>query len=170
MEATWFVVADRSQAQLFEVEGTKLKPKLRPLETIEHPEGRRAEARRCGASSSSGMRDLLVETNGTQEEQDRKFVRQLLERLTQAQHQKQFGRLVIAAPADFVGKPARARGPQRPVARRRPRDHRRLHQRHHPRAAGAGPPKGVAALTRPSPARGPSARLHLRVAGRVNPF
>lgn len=104
MEATWFVVADRSQAQLFEVEGTKLKPTLKPLETIEHPEGRRAEARRTGASSSSGMRDLLVETNGIQEEQDRKFVRQLLERLVQAQHQKQFDRLVIAAPADFVGK------------------------------------------------------------------
>jgi protein required for attachment to host cells len=104
MEATWFVVADRSQAQLFEVEGTKLKPTLKPLETIEHPEGRRSEARRTGASSSSGMRDLLVETNGIQEEQDRKFVRQLLDRLTQAQHQKQFDRLVIAAPADFVGK------------------------------------------------------------------
>jgi len=104
MEATWFVVADRSQAQLFEVEGTKLKPTLKPLETIEHPEGRRAEARRTGASSSSGMRDLLVETNGIHEEQDRKFVRQLLERLVHAQHQKQFERLVIAAPADFVGK------------------------------------------------------------------
>jgi protein required for attachment to host cells len=104
MEATWFVVADRSQAQLFEVEGTKLKPKLKPLETIEHPEGRRSEARRNGASSSSGMRDLLVETNSMQEEQDRKFIRQLIDRLTQAQHQKQFDRLVIAAPAAFVGR------------------------------------------------------------------
>ncbi|MBL8970513.1 MAG: host attachment protein [Myxococcales bacterium] len=104
MEATWFVVADRSQAQLFEVEGTKLKPTLKPLETIEHPEGRRAEARRSGASSSSGMRDLLTDSNSTQEEQDRKFVRQLLDRLTQAQHQGHFGRLVIAAPADFVGR------------------------------------------------------------------
>ena len=104
MEATWFVVADRSQAQLFEVEGTKLKPKLKSLGTIEHPEGRRAEARRNGASSSSGMRDLLAETNSVQEEQDRKFVRQLIDRLTQAQNQKQFGRLVIAAPADFVGR------------------------------------------------------------------
>ena len=104
MEATWFVVADRSQAQLFEVEGTKLKPKLKSLGTIEHPEGRRAEARRNGASSSSGTRDLLAETNGVQEEQDRKFVRQLIDRLTQAQNQKQFGRLVIAAPADFVGR------------------------------------------------------------------
>ncbi len=104
MEATWFVVADRSQAQLFEVEGTKLKPKLKSLGTIEHPEGRRAEARRNGASSSSGMRDLLVDTNSMHEEQDRKFVRQLIDRLTQAQNQKQFGRLVIAAPADFVGR------------------------------------------------------------------
>ena len=104
MEATWFVVADRSQAQLFEVEGTKLKPKLKPLGTIEHPEGRRAEARRTGASSSSGMRDLLVETNSMQEEQDRKFIRQLIDRLPQAQHSKQFDRLVIAAPADCVGR------------------------------------------------------------------
>ena len=104
MEATWFVVADRSQAQLFEVEGTRLRPKLKPLETIEHPEARRSEARRNGASSSSGMRDLLADTNSTHEEQDRKFVRQLLDRLTQAQHQRQFDRLVIAAPADFVGR------------------------------------------------------------------
>lgn len=104
MEATWFVVADRSQAQLFEVEGTRLRPKLKPLETIEHPEARRSEARRNGASSSSGMRDLLADNNSTHEEQDRKFVRQLLDRLTQAQHQRQFERLVIAAPADFVGR------------------------------------------------------------------
>src|SRR4028119_346863 len=117
MEATWFVVADRSQAQLFEVEGTKLKPKLKSLGTIEHPEGRRSEARRNGASSSSGMRDLLVETNSVQEEQDRKFVRQLIDRLTQAQNQKQFGRLVIAAPADFVGGP-RDVAARRPVAAR----------------------------------------------------
>ena len=104
MEATWFIVADRSQAQLFEVTGTRLKPTLTPLETIEHPEGRRAEARRTGASSSSGMRDLLVEANGPADEQDRKFVRQVIERLTAAQHRKAFDRLVIAAPADFVGK------------------------------------------------------------------
>ncbi len=104
MEATWFVVADRSQAQLFEVEGTKLKPTLKSLGTLEHPEGRRGEARRAGVSSSAGMRDLLADTNSMQEEQDRKFVRQLLDRLTQAQHQRQFDRLVIAAPADFVGR------------------------------------------------------------------
>ena len=104
MEVPWFVVADRSQAQFFEVEGTKLKPTLKSLGTIEHPKGRHSEARRNGASSSSGMRDLLVDTNSMHEEQDRKFVRQLIDRLTQAQNQKQFGRLVIAAPADFVGR------------------------------------------------------------------
>ncbi|MBL9106600.1 MAG: host attachment protein [Myxococcales bacterium] len=104
MEATWFIVADRSQAQLFEVGGTRLRPTLTPVETIEHPGGRRAEARRSGASTSSGKRDLLVETNGTQDEQDGKFVRQVIERLSAAQHRRAFDRLVIAAPADFVGK------------------------------------------------------------------
>lgn len=104
MEATWFIVADRSQAQLFEVGGTKRKPTLTPVETIVFPEARRAEARRSGASTSSGKRDLLAETNGTQDAQDGKFVRQVIERLTAAQHRKAFERLVIAAPADFVGK------------------------------------------------------------------
>lgn len=104
MEATWFIVADRSQAQLFEVGGTKLRPTLKPLETIEFPEARRAEARRTGASLSSGTRDLVPDTNGPQEELDRKFVRQVVDRLVQAQHRKAFERLVIAAPADFVGK------------------------------------------------------------------
>ncbi len=104
MESTWFVVADRSQAQVFEVEGTKLRPKLKQVETLEHPEARRAEARRAGISSQSGMRDLLADASGAQDEQDRRFVRQVIERLTQAQQQRQFERLVIAAPADFVGK------------------------------------------------------------------
>lgn len=104
MEATWFIVADRSQAQLFEVGGTRAKPTLTPLETIEHPDGRRPESRRLAASSSSGMRDLLVEANGPADELDRKFVRQVIERLVAAQHRKAFDRLVIAAPADFVGK------------------------------------------------------------------
>lgn len=103
MEATWFIVADRSQAQLFEVGGSRLKPTLKPLEVIEFPEARR-EGRRAGPSLTSGMRDLLADSNGPQEELDRKFVRQVLDRLTQAQHRKLFERLVIAAPADFVGK------------------------------------------------------------------
>lgn len=102
MESTWFVVADRSQAQLFEVNGSRLRPTLTPIETIESPE--RTDRRSALYSSSSGRRDLLAEGRGAQDEQDQKFVRQIVERLTQAQHQRQFGRLVIAAPADFVGK------------------------------------------------------------------
>lgn len=103
MESTWFVVADRSQALLFEVNGSRMKPTLTPIETLESPERPRYE-RRGGQSSASGRRDLVSETRGAAEEQDSKFVRQIVERLTQAQHQRQFGRLVIAAPADFVGR------------------------------------------------------------------
>lgn len=102
MESTWFVVADRSQAQLFEVNGSRMKPTLTPIERLESPE--RRSDRRSSSSSASGRRDLVSETRGTFEEQDSKFVRQIVERLTQAQHQRQFGRLVIAAPADFVGR------------------------------------------------------------------
>lgn len=99
MESTWFVVADRSQALLFEVNGSRMKPTLTPIETLESPERPRGSS-----SSASGRRDLVSETRGAAEEQDSKFVRQIVERLTQAQHQRQFGRLVIAAPADFVGR------------------------------------------------------------------
>ncbi len=101
MESTWFIVADRSQAHLFEVSGTRLRPTLTPIETLESQTAR--PDRRASLSSSSGRRDLLSEGRGAQE-QDQKFVRQVVERLTQAQHRKQFGRLVIAAPADFVGR------------------------------------------------------------------
>lgn len=100
MESTWFIVADRSQAHVFEVNGSRLKPTLTPIETLESPE----RPRNGGASSASGRRDLVSEARGAAEEQDSKFVRQIVERLTLAQHQRQFGRLVIAAPADFVGR------------------------------------------------------------------
>ena len=85
MESTWIVVADRSQALLFEVNGSRMKPTLTPIETLESPERPRNE-RRGGQSSGSGRRDLVSETRGTAEEQDSKFVRQIVERLTQAQH------------------------------------------------------------------------------------
>lgn len=102
MESTWFIVADRSQAHVYEVTGTRLRPTLTPIETLESPD-RNGPERRAGVSSSSGRRDLLGAERGAQE-QDHKFVRQVVERLAQAQHHRQFGRLVIAAPADFVGR------------------------------------------------------------------
>ena len=103
MESTWFVVADRSQAHVFEVNGSRLKPTLTPIETLESPD-RPREARRSGGSTASGRRDLVSEGRSTAPEQDQKFVRQIVERLTQAQRERQFGRLVIAAPAEFVGR------------------------------------------------------------------
>lgn len=103
MESTWFVVADRSVAQVYEVSGSRLKPTLTPVETLESPDTPQG-LRRSLTTSSSGRRDKLSEDRGIADELDQKFVRQLAERLAQAQHMREFGRLVIAAPADFVGK------------------------------------------------------------------
>ncbi len=100
METTWFVVADRSQAQLYEVVGPKLKPTLRELETMTHPQARQSGD--PGASSS--QHEMLADHSGADAEEDRRFVRQVVDRLSQAQHRREFERLLIAAPADFVGK------------------------------------------------------------------
>jgi len=100
MESTWFVVADRSQAQLYEVVGPKLKPELRELETMTHPEVRLSGE----PSASSSQHQMLGDHSGADAEEDRRFVRRVVERLLQAQHQREFDKLVIAAPADFVGR------------------------------------------------------------------
>ncbi len=100
MESTWFVVADRSQAQLYEVVGPKLKPTLRELETMTHPEVRVSGD--PGASSS--QHEMLADYSGADAEADRRFIRQVVDRLSRAQHHREFEKLLIAAPADFVGK------------------------------------------------------------------
>ncbi len=100
MEATWFVVADRSKAQLYEVKGSKLKPVLEEIEIIEHPEGRRAG----DAATSSSQHELYVDSSGASEEEDRRFARQVVDRLRSAQQRRKFAKLLIAAPAHMVGK------------------------------------------------------------------
>ena len=100
MEATWFVVADRSKAQLYEIKGSKLKPILEENEIIEHPEGRRTGE----AASSSSQHQLYVDDSGAHEEEDRRFARQVVDRLRSAQQRREFAKLLIAAPAHMVGK------------------------------------------------------------------
>jgi len=100
MESMWFVVADRSQAQLYEVVGPKLKPELRELETMTHPEVRQS----TDPSASGSEHQMLGDHSGADAEEDRRFIRQVVDRLSQAQHHREFEKLVIAAPADFVGK------------------------------------------------------------------
>ena len=102
MESTWFVVADRSQAHVYAVEGSRTRPTLRPVQVLEHP-GARRTGNAEGASASSSSRRMMVDPSGIQAEQDRRFVRELARHLTRAQQQRAFSRLLIAAPADFVG-------------------------------------------------------------------
>lgn len=98
MEPTWFVVADQSQAQLYKVKGTRLDPELEEVECLEHPEARESNA------SSSGMHFSYVDTDGPSEEEQRRFIRQVVEKLKRARERGEFSKLYIAAPANFIGK------------------------------------------------------------------
>ncbi len=116
MDSTWFVVADRSQAHVYAVEGSRTRPTLRPVQVLEQPTARRAgQAEAPSPSSASSSHRMMVDPTGIQAEQDRRFVRELTRHLTQAQHRKAFSRLLIAAPADFVGHLREAAG--RPLQR-----------------------------------------------------
>lgn len=99
MDATWFVVADQSQAHLYRVKGTKLKPELESLGSLDHP-----EARDKYEASSSGMHLSFVDVSGSEDEEEKRFVRQLVEHLHKSHAKGEFQRLYIAAPANFVGK------------------------------------------------------------------
>ncbi|MCA9657104.1 MAG: host attachment protein [Myxococcales bacterium] len=99
MESTWFVVADRAGAQVYEVAGSKMRPTLRPLESLTHSEVREHD----DSAGSSSSHQLMLDTSGADAEKDRRFVRQVVDHLHQARHRRAFSRLLIAAPADFVG-------------------------------------------------------------------
>ena len=99
MEATWFVVADRSGAQVYEVEGTKMRPKLRPLDLLDDDAPGQDEEN----PGQSGAHMMMLDPSRAVAEKDRRFVRSLVDHLAQAQHRRAFARLVIAAPAELVG-------------------------------------------------------------------
>lgn len=98
MIPTLFVVADQSQAQLYKVGGTKLHPTLEVVDQLSHPEARmRPEPHESGAHHEI-VRDSVAE------EEERRFVRELVERLERPRSNGEFQRLYVAAPANFVGR------------------------------------------------------------------
>jgi protein required for attachment to host cells len=99
MVATVFVVADQGGAQLYRLGGTKMKPTLEEIERLEHPEAHYRQD-----ASASGTRLQHFESNGPDEEEERRFVRQLVDRLKTGHSRGEFRKLYIAAPAPFVGK------------------------------------------------------------------
>lgn len=97
MVPTLFVVADQSQAQLYKVGGTKLNPTLEVVAQLSHPQAReRVEPHESG--SHEIVRDSVAE------EEERRFVRELVDRLKKGQSSGEFQRLYVAAPANFVGR------------------------------------------------------------------
>ena len=99
MIPTLFVVADQSEAHLYKVGGTKVNPTLEAIDALEHP-----EAREHLDASESSSAHLHVDTSRSQAEEERRFVRELVERLRRGQSEGEFRKLYIAAPANFVGR------------------------------------------------------------------
>lgn len=98
MIPTLFVVADQSEAHLYKVGGTKLNPTLEVIDQLEHPEARE----RVDPMDSNTF--LHVDNSGSEAEEERRFVRELIERLRRGQSSGEFRKLYIAAPANFVGR------------------------------------------------------------------
>ncbi len=94
MVPTLFVVADQSQAQLYKVGGTKLNPTLEVVDQLSHAQ---SEAHESGTHREF-VRDSVAE------EEERRFVRELVDRLKKGQTSGEFQRLYVAAPANFVGR------------------------------------------------------------------
>lgn len=98
MIPTLFVVADQSQAQLYKVGGTKLHPTLEVVDQLSHPEARvKPDAHESGS-------DRPIVRDSVAEEEERRFVRELVERLERGRSTGEFQRLYVAAPANFVGR------------------------------------------------------------------
>jgi protein required for attachment to host cells len=98
MIPTLFVVADQSEAHLYKVGGTKLNPTLEVIDQLEHPEARE----RVDPTDSNTF--FHVDNSGSEAEEERRFVRELIERLRKGQSSGEFRKLYIAAPANFVGR------------------------------------------------------------------
>ena len=99
MVPTLFVVADQSEAHLYKVGGTPVHPTLEAIDALEHP-----EARAHLDPSESSSAHLHVDTSRADAEEERRFVRELVERLRKGQSEGEFRKLYIAAPANFVGR------------------------------------------------------------------
>ncbi|MFV8751958.1 host attachment protein [Nannocystaceae bacterium ST9] len=98
MVPTLFVVADQGQAQLYKVGGTKLNPTLEVVDQLSHPAARE----RPEPHESGSHHEIIRDSAG--EEEERRFVRELVDRLKKGQSSGEFQRLYVAAPANFVGR------------------------------------------------------------------
>ncbi len=97
MVPTLFVVADQSQAQLYKIGGTRLNPTLEVIDSLSHPEARE----RLDPTESNAH--MMIDSARADAEEERRFVRELIDRLRKGHSEGEFRRLYVAAPANFVG-------------------------------------------------------------------
>ncbi|MCA9053223.1 MAG: host attachment protein [Planctomycetaceae bacterium] len=115
-DSTLLVVADRGQARLFSAPWPELEP-LTELSGMVHPEGRLREhdtvSDRAGRfRTPSGQRTGAEQATDFRHQTAQEFAREVCERLEAARLQNEFGRLVLVAPALFLGELRQQRSPE----------------------------------------------------------
>ncbi|MGD8378309.1 MAG: host attachment protein [Gammaproteobacteria bacterium] len=114
-QSTWTLVADAARARIFRLTAGG-DPRLVELEDLVHPESRLRDrdlrTDRGGstfASHGSGVDETGPE-HDPGEHQARVFARQIVDRLERARQDHEFDRLVVVAPAPFLGRLREAMG------------------------------------------------------------
>lgn len=107
MSHTWFLVADRSRARLYEVE--KRSAPFVEVEAFDHPEGRLHEGDLTsdrpgsdGGSVGQGRR-VFDDQTSAREQEDIRFASTLADRMDSARNAGHLQRLVLVAPPAFLG-------------------------------------------------------------------
>lgn len=107
MPKTWVVVAESSRARVFELEKRNLP--LIEIQDFNHPEGHLHErdlgsnAPGRGFSGKNGIQHGVEPTSSFKEKGAENFAKSICEYLETAHEGKQFERLVLMAPPDFMG-------------------------------------------------------------------
>jgi protein required for attachment to host cells len=107
MSKFWVLVADESAARLFASD--KIRVELNEFEILTNPEARLherdlgTERQGRGFESANPSRHAMEPSSSIREERARKFVREIARKLEQGANQRDYERLIIVAPPDFLG-------------------------------------------------------------------
>ena len=107
MTCHWIVVADRSEAQLYEHKGPGKG--LQPLATLQHPASRKpdhevyADAPGVRRADAGAKRNTTDPTDSYQRIEAARFARQIADHLEKARQQRRFDKLVLVAEPRFLG-------------------------------------------------------------------
>lgn len=107
MTTSWILVANASQAQLYQSPRAKLlngHPHLSLLEQFSHPQSRQKLSEMVSDKSGhSGRRGTYEQSVSPKLQQADLFAKELVDHLQQARHSHLFDDLILIAPASFQG-------------------------------------------------------------------